>query len=131
LKLGDFAERLEKAGDAGDTATLEKELGELLDQYGRLVRELEPLQFYKKAAEAESDAADDRPVISEDDLKKAYNDIRESCDSFDYDNVSDIVESLVKYRLPDNEKGRFEALKKAVDDFDYEQIPGIISGEEQ
>ena len=64
-------------------------------------------------------------------MKKAYNDIRESCDSFDYDNVSDIVESLEKYRLPENEKGRFEALKKAVDDFDYEQIPGIISGEEQ
>lgn len=132
LKLGDFAERLEKAGDAGDTATLEKELGELLDQYGRLVRELEPLQFYKKASEAAaSGVADDRPVMSEDELKKAYNDIRESCDSFDYDKVSEIVESLGKNRLPENEKGRFEALRKAVDDFDYEQIPGIISGEEQ
>ncbi|MBR1857764.1 MAG: Hpt domain-containing protein, partial [Oribacterium sp.] len=129
-KLGDFAARLEKAGEDGDEDTLERDLGELLDRYGKLVRELEPLNFYKKASEAGSDTEDDRPVISPEDLKKAYSDIRESCKSFDFDKVSDIVESLENHRLPENENERFEALRKALDDFDYDKIPEILAGGE-
>lgn len=129
-KLGDFAARLEKAGEEGDEDTLERDLGELLDRYGKLVRELEPLNFYKKASEAGSDTKDDRPVISPEDLKKAYSDIRESCKSFDFDKVSDIVESLENHRLPENENERFEALRKALDDFDYDKIPEILAGGE-
>ena len=38
------AERLEKAGKDGDTDTLEKELGELLERYRQLASDLEPLR---------------------------------------------------------------------------------------
>ena len=44
LELGEFAARLEKAGDNGDTDTLEKELGSLLSGYRQLAGELEPLK---------------------------------------------------------------------------------------
>ena len=125
LKLGDFAARLEKAGDSGDTDTLEKELGDLLDQYRELIKELEPLN------EIEYDeASDDRPLISEKDMKEAYTALAEFCASFDYDSVVNIVESLDGYRFPEEEATRFDALKKAVDNFDYDLIPGILSGGE-
>ena len=120
-KLGDFAARLEKAGEAGDTDTLEREIGELLDQYRKLVKELEPLNDIKNEVE------DERPVISEEDMKKAYTDIREFCASFDYDSVGNIVESLEGYRFPGDEAERFDALKKAVDNFDYDLIPELLS----
>ncbi|MBQ3790835.1 MAG: response regulator [Lachnospiraceae bacterium] len=43
LKLGEFAARLEEAGNSGDQETLEKELGELLARYRQLARDLAPL----------------------------------------------------------------------------------------
>ena len=44
LELGEFAARLEKAGNDGDREKLEKELGELLLRYRELAGELEPLK---------------------------------------------------------------------------------------
>ena len=43
LELGEFAERLEKAGDSGDQETLYQELDKLLLRYRQLARDLEPL----------------------------------------------------------------------------------------
>ncbi len=44
VELGELAERLEKAGKDGDTDTLEKGLGELLERYRQLASDLEPLR---------------------------------------------------------------------------------------
>ena len=43
LELGEFAAKLEKAGNSGDIETLDKELGELLSRYRQLASDLEPL----------------------------------------------------------------------------------------
>lgn len=126
LKLGDLAAQLEKAGEAGDTETLEREIGNLLTQYRELAKELEPLNDIK-----DDGASDDRPIITEKDMKEAYTALSEFCASFDYDSVVNIVESLERYRFPEDEATRFDALKKAVDNFDYELIPGILSGGEK
>ena len=125
LKLGDFAAALEKAGESGDTDTLDKELGKLLEEYRELAGELEPLNEI-----GDEGAADDRPLISEQDMKEAYAALSEFCASFDYDSVVNIVESLESYRFPEEEITRFDAVKKAVDNFDYDMIPGILSGGE-
>jgi signal transduction histidine kinase/ActR/RegA family two-component response regulator/HPt (histidine-containing phosphotransfer) domain-containing protein len=121
-ELGDFAARLEKAGETGDTKTLEKELGKLLEQYMALVKELEPLEI------KDDEAGDGRPLISEQEMKEAYSKLSEGCSSFDYDLVVNIVKSLEGYSFPEDEAARFEAIKKAVDNFDYDQIPEILSG---
>ena len=125
VKLGDFAARLEKAGEAGDAVTLEREISDLLKQYSELVKELEPLNDIK-----DDDIEDDRAVISHKDIKNAYTDILEFCNSFDYDSVGNMVESLEKYRFPEDEASRFVNLKKAVDNFDYDLIPEILSEKE-
>ncbi len=44
LELGEFAARLEKAGNSGDQGMLEKELGELISRYRQLAKDLEPLK---------------------------------------------------------------------------------------
>ena len=43
-KLGEFAARLEQAGNSGDTETLRKELEDLLLRYRQLAEKLEPLR---------------------------------------------------------------------------------------
>ncbi|MBE5831684.1 MAG: response regulator [Butyrivibrio sp.] len=121
-KLGDFAERLERAGESGDMDTLEKDIGTLLTMYRKLISDLKPLND-KKADEVNNDL----PLISDEEIKKAYSTILEQCAEFDFDNVVSTIKALEKYRFPDEEASRFEAVKKAVDNFDYDQIPEIIS----
>ena len=125
LKLGDFAGRLEKAGDCGDTDTLEKEIGNLLREYRELLEKLEPLKDIENSPET-----DERPLISKQAMKEAYAALNGFCASFDYDNVVDMVEALEEYRFPEEEATRFDAVRRAVDNFDYDLIPGILSGGE-
>ena len=124
-ELGDFAERLEKAGNTGHVGILEREIGNLITQYRELAVKLEPLGAIKGDV-----LEDDRPIISEQDIKSAYNNLSEACSSFDYDSVVIIVGSLKGYRFPASEESRFEAIKKAVDNFDYDLIPEILAGKE-
>ena len=127
-KLGEFAERLEKAGKSGDLGTIERELGTLLTKYNELVRKLEPLSDEKMDNDGEWD---NRPIISDKEIRSAYIDLSKACDAFDYDSVVSIVESLKGYRFPDSEERCFEALKNAVDNFDYDLIPEILAGVER
>ena len=124
LKLGEFAARLEKAGDIGDAETLDKELSNLVAQYRQLAEDLKPLN-----EQDDSQGDDARPLITADDLAEAYKTLSEFCASFDFDSVVHVVQSLERYRIPEDEATRVDAIIKAVDNFDYEMIPGIIKGE--
>ena len=124
LELGEFAAELEKAGDRGDTEMLDKELGNLIAQYRQLAAELEPL-----TEKVNSPEGDDRPLITPEELSEAYRTLSEFCASFDFDSVVHVAESLGRYKIPEDEATRVDAIIKAVDNFDYEMIPGIISGE--
>ena len=123
LELGEFAARLEKAGDMGDTETIGRELSKLISQYRKLAKALEPLN------EQDDPENDDRPLITMEELNEAYRTLSEFCASFDFDSVVHVAQSLEGYRIPEDEATRVDAIIKAVDNFDYEMIPGIIKGE--
>ena len=124
LELGELAANLEKAGDLGDTETLDRELATLLARYRKLAVELRPL---KEQGDAEEN--DERPLITLQELREAYRTLSEFCENFDFDSVVHVVESLQLYRIPEEEATRVDAIVKAVDNFDYEMIPGIIGGD--
>ena len=124
LELGEYAARLEKAGDMGDTETLDRELSDLLSRYRKLAEDLKPLNEHGEAG-----GDDTRPLITAEELREAFRALSEFCASFDFDSVVHIAESLEKYRIPEDEATRVDAIIKAVDNFDYELIPGIIDGE--
>ena len=124
LNLGEFAARLEKAGDQGDTETLDKELGHLVSDYRKLAKDLEPLNEDNGLGEN-----DDRVLITPEKLAEAYKAISEFYGSLDFDSIVHIVESLKEYRVPEDEATRLDAIIKAVDNYDYELIPGILAGE--
>ena len=72
---------------------------------------------------------DNRPLITADKLDESYKAISEFYESFDFDSVVDVAESLKEYRIPESEAKKVNAIIKAVDNYDYEMIPKII-GEE-
>ena len=123
MELGDFAARLEKAGEEGDVTLLETEIGNLLTMYRKLLTEMELL-----GSTDGEEAGSDKPQISEQDIKKTYETISKLCEAFDFDGVAETVKSIEKYRFPESEAAKFETIKKAVDNFDYDLIPEIISG---
>jgi len=124
LKLGEFAARLEKAGDEGDTETLDRELADFISKYRKLAKDLEPLNERNDLSET-----DNRPLITADKLDESYKAISEFYESFDFDSVVDVAESLKEYRIPESEAKKVNAIIKAVDNYDYEMIPKIIGVE--
>lgn len=123
MELGDFAARLEKAGEEGDVKTLETDIEKLLIMYRNLLTEMEMLGSIDGGVEGS-----DKPLILEQDIKKTYETISKLCEAFDFNGVTETVKSLEKYRFPESEAAKFETIKKAVDNFDYDLIPKIISG---
>ncbi|MBR5088549.1 MAG: response regulator [Ruminiclostridium sp.] len=119
--LGSLAERLEAAGKAGDTETLDAGTGGLVERYRVLGNALSGL-FRKE------DDDDDKPLIPDDMLQKTYAAIREFSDNFDIDGAALAIESISKYRLPDSEKERFERIKAAADEFDWDAVAEIAGG---
>ena len=127
MKLGDFAAKLEKAGDAGDTKMLEEELPKLIAQYRKLAEELEPLN-QKEKLKGDNEGEEELALISAEKLKEAYGTLLESCANFDFDRVVLVAQTLEEYRIPEGETNRVKDILKAVDNFDYEKIPEIIAG---
>ena len=122
VDLGDFAARLEEAGEAGDIGALENEIQALLTDYRHLVKELEPIGEINK-----DKPAYELPLIPEKEMQDAFEALSETCSSYDYDKVGNIMKELEKYSFPETEAARYEAIKKAVNNFDYDMIPDILS----
>ena len=70
---------------------------------------------------------DDKPLISDRMLEKAYSAIKEFAVNFDIDSIAQAVKSIEKYKLPDTEKERFGKLKQAAEDFDWDMVEELLS----
>ncbi len=123
LELGDLAEELENAGNAGDSARLKEAVPGLLERYRAIGEELT-----YALGDGEADLSDeDLPEIGEEELNEAFTAIGEFVSVADYDSALQIVESLGQYRVPEGERERVRALLKAADQINYEEIEKIIS----
>lgn len=69
----------------------------------------------------------DLPMISGDDLREAYETIREMITSFDYDSIMFVLESLEGYRLPETEQGRYKELRFSANKADWEALRRILA----
>ena len=100
-KLSERARRLEDAGNKENVAEIQADTPPLLELYRSYAKFLAPL--YPVSA-----VSPDLPMISGDDLREAYETIREMITSFDYDSIMFVLESLEGYRLPETEQGRYK-----------------------
>ena len=118
----DFSEmcyRLEKAADTGDTDYVHSRFPAVMEWFDELVRQI-------KEALPGPESDDDKELIDEESLKEAYSAMLEMAGVFDMESVEWVMNKLSGYRMPDEEKLRYEKLKTAVLDVDADAVIGIL-----
>ncbi len=112
-ELSERAKRLEDAGNSGYTNEIKKDTKYLLKLYKMYEEELKPLI---------EDEEKEKPLIEESELQEAYEAIKESAMTFDYDSLKYVIESLEEYKMPESEKERYQRIKDAAAKLDWDEI---------
>jgi signal transduction histidine kinase/CheY-like chemotaxis protein len=120
LELSDAAMALEDAGRGNDVETLEAGLPKLIADYRKLGEELAPLT--QKGLLTEN-----KKMISADELKELYEQIKAAYNDDDYGKMEEIGEYLEGCEVPQEESSRVQAVVKAILDFDYDDVPPLLN----
>ena len=117
LKLGDKAEALEMAGKRSDIDFIMANHQDLMDSYRTIRDDLEPMMG----------SDEDLPDIPEDILEDAYAGLSEFAYSKDYELARMVMDSVREYRLPEEDKDRFDRIQNCLSVMDWDGISSIIS----
>ena len=120
-ELSEKAKRLEYAGNAGYVDEIKKFTDGLLELYISFADKLAPLIKVDEDDE-------NKPPIDDDALAEAYETMREVAQSFDYDSMQFVIQSLEEYRLPPDESKRFSEIKTAAAKPDWEKVHELLAG---
>lgn len=104
MELSKMASELEQEGNDGNLIALHQRTPELLEKYRSYKENL------KAALEEESD--EDKPEISEEELKRAFKDIKELAEAYNYDAIDYILSMLGDYKIPEEYKEIFNKIKQ-------------------
>ncbi|MBR5637244.1 MAG: Hpt domain-containing protein, partial [Pseudobutyrivibrio sp.] len=104
MDLSKMAAELEALGNEGDFLALHELTPALLEKYRSYKENL------KAAVEEEDDR--DKPEISEEELKRAFKDIRELAEAYNYDAIDYILSMLEDYSIPEDYKETFNKVKQ-------------------
>lgn len=118
-ELSDRARRLEDAGNSGYINEIKDSTDGLLELYISFADKLAPLLKVDEDDES-------KPLIEDDALAEAYETIAEVTDSFDYDTLMFVIQSLDDYRLPDAESEKFNLIKVAASKPDWEELRKLV-----
>ena len=114
-QLSADAKYLEECGDESSDESI-KQIHErtpkLLADYRSCKEKLSPL------------FADDEnlPEIAPEDLREIYEAVKEFAYSFDIDSIDGIIEQARKYKIPEDEASRFEAVETAARNMDWDEL---------
>lgn len=120
-KLSKLAEQLEDAGNRGENDFIRENVGKLLKQYRDFKDKLARLN------KNEQNGSDEREEIGEEELKEAYEALREVIPQMDYDSVEMITQQLETYRLPEEDEARIKELKGLLKTFEWDKMEALIN----
>ncbi|WP_051212925.1 two-component regulator propeller domain-containing protein [Butyrivibrio fibrisolvens] len=121
LKMSKLAESLEDAGNKEDMEYIDRYTDELLDRY------LEFEDKLSRLSESEKDDDSDKEAISEEELKDAYEALKDVIPQMDYDSVELILNQLKEYKLPKEDKEKMTQLGKMLKSFDWDAMESLIN----
>ena len=122
-ELSEKARRLEEAGNAGYITEIKNDTEPLLKLYRSYADKLSPL--------IKSDEDDEDPnkiLITDYDLKEAFEAMKDAVATFDYDTMNFVFQSLDEYRLPKFEAEVYKKIKEAAANLDWEEIKRLLDG---
>ncbi|MCR4616999.1 MAG: response regulator [Lachnospiraceae bacterium] len=113
---------LETAGRESNISLIKEKTGSILEEYN---------WFYDKfaeifGAEEEKEDEDDKPELSEEDLKGNLNDMAELLEAFDFDTAKELFDSFEDYKLPEDFKDMYSAIKSAMAEVDRDSVIKLI-----
>ena len=116
--LSNLCYSLEEAGNKQDIDYIKDNADKLVSDYTEFKDKLSRL---KKEEDDEG-----KEPIPEDELKGAYEALREFIPQMDYDSVEMIIGDLKKYKLPDEDKARIDQLSQLLKTFDWDKMEELI-----
>ena len=119
-ELSEKAKRLEDAGNAGYVDEIKKFTDGLLELYISFAEKLSPLIKIDEKNE-------NKPPIDENSLAEAYETMKEVAQTFDYDSMQFVIQSLEEYKLPPDDEKNFEEIKIAASKPDWEKILKLLA----
>ncbi|MBO7362840.1 MAG: response regulator [Lachnospiraceae bacterium] len=118
LDLSNLCYSLEEAGNKQDIDYIMGHSGKLLEDY---------TGFKDKLSRLKKDDDDEgKEPIPEDELKGAYEALREVIPQMDYDSVEMIIGDLKQYRLPKEDKEKIRQLTLLLKTFDWDKMEELI-----
>ncbi len=122
-ELSALAQSLEDAGNAEDTAFIEANNDRFLNDYLAYKDILAGLQT-QNAPDSADDA--DKEPIPEDELKEAYEALREAVSDMEYDSIEMILDQFDSYRLEDEDAAKVSEIRKKLKAFDWDGMANIL-----
>ncbi|MBQ9333882.1 MAG: response regulator [Lachnospiraceae bacterium] len=119
-RLGDLAERLEKAGKANDIDTIRNDTDGMIEVFRKLLDEMSP--YY-----AENEDNSDKPQITPERLYELLDELEKACDDLDMDEMEIVSTSLKGYNYDINILEDIRSLHKAINEIDTEKCMDIVS----
>lgn len=125
-ELSEHAAYLEECGDKGKEEEFFAKVPNLLDEYKAIYLKLKAIVTDQEDSK-ESD--ENLPEITREELEDAYSAIDECARSLDYDSIEEILNELLKYKLPDSEHERIKLIRKGIVAADSTKIIEAIGKE--
>ncbi|MBR5637607.1 MAG: response regulator, partial [Pseudobutyrivibrio sp.] len=113
LELSAVAAALEDAGNKNDLDYINGYNDQLIKEYNSFKEKLKALKGVVSDDEG-------KEPISEDELRDAYEALKEMIPQMDYDAVQMIVDGLMEYKLPEEDAARIYDLSKLLKVFDWD-----------
>jgi signal transduction histidine kinase/CheY-like chemotaxis protein/HPt (histidine-containing phosphotransfer) domain-containing protein len=118
--MGELSQKLEDAGKADNRQLFDEELPNLLSRARSLGEMLSPL------IKEEKNEDENKEEIGAEELNRAYEQIKEYADDCDNAGIEEVMGTLLKYKIPDEEIERIEAINEALENFDFDGITDLL-----
>ena len=118
-ELSHLAEELENAGNAGDRNFIDLNTEKALNDYYSFLDKLSGMD--------DEDDGEGKEEIAAEELKGAYEALKDYCESMDYDSAEMIFEELSKYKLPKEDADKVKELKALLKKLDWDTMEELIA----
>ncbi len=116
-ELSTLCEKLEEAGNKGDENFINENCSKLLEMHR---------SFFDKLSRLGEGKEEEKKPIDEDDLKGAYNALREVIPEMDYDSAEMIIDQVFIYKLPEKDEEVFGKLKTYLKALNWDEMEKLV-----
>lgn len=121
MELASIAERMEVAGNTGETELIKEVTPRMLEKYIQYKEILS--SYFKEEDMAQGELRED---VNSKELREFFAKMKDAMDNLDMDAMEEVINGMKHYTYSGIQNDYFEQLKNAVEDIDTEQCEEIM-----